>query len=374
MLPTGTESGGSLQEENALEEAPAPEITETETNEEPKDESVRETVARALETEKAKSAPTGDEDPQGEAPKPSAAAPEKQVKKTKKAPETEDSRPPERFNAKQKEIFNSAPPEIKHALSAMVLDQEREFTKAMQEARKYEAHNKGIVEAVQPYVDDWAERGFTVPQALAALAAANKKLLDPKTRVAAYRKLGAEMGITSADTPEGEAVPAEMPDIENHPVVKTLLTELSELKSERDRERSEKQNATVSSIVTELATVRDEKDASGRYRYPKLHDDGFLDQVKPLVSALKGAIPGISYGEALKRAYASYEGEPQGNSVQPNQARLPVNNSTQNRALQAAVSVRGRAAPSTNGTSLPDVIPDSVRETVKMALGQLRRG
>lgn len=387
MQQEGIEGAGGLQEESALEtveaapevapEAPAESQEGAKEPEGPKDESVRETVARALEEERKKLA--GDEGPaKPEAQqKPSKdGAPKHATAKPAKDAVAFDGKPPQRLSAAQKEAFNALPPQLKAGVASMFAEHERTFTAAMQEARRAEAESRGIIEAVNPFATSWAERGFTVPAAVAALAAANEKLLNEKTRESTFLNLGNDLQVDwerMAALARGEEKPAA--SVASHPEITALREELNALKSEREQVRSKQLNESVQGIVSEMAAVRDEQDQFGRYLYPEMHEEGFFERAKPLVSALRATIPGLSYGEALKRAYSSITGRPAGNSAQQSPARFPSQeNQQQTRALSAAVSVRGRTAPQVTGMAMPDRIPDSVRETTRMALEQLRRG
>lgn len=338
-------------------------------------ESVWETVRRAYAEEKKK---LSDGDEGAESPLLEAQKPQPQTRKSKKqaklgTPEQEDIRPPERFSASHKEVFNKAPRELKEAINKMVHDHQAEFTRGQQQLSQAFMEVRSIHEAVQPYIAKWGERGFTAPAAIAALAAAQEKLTDPKTSLETYIKLGEDLGhdVSALREGLGEGQSPKMGDISQHPQFLALQSQLNEVKSLTNSWQEQQSEAAVSRITAEMAAVREEKDAYGRYKYPELHDDAFLDQVKPLVSALVGTSPGVGYGEALKRAYYSVKGYP-GDSAQPIQTKLP----NENRAITANVSVRGKSAPGTNGMTVPEAakIPRSAADTVRMVYEQLKRG
>lgn len=387
MQQEGTESTGGVQAPDALDTESAPEsaVVESaeapaEVSDEPKDESVRDTVTRALEEERKKLAgndgsaqTTPNAQAQEKPAKVDAAKPQKPVKADRQG----DNRPPQRLSASEKELFNALPPQLKPAVARMFAEHERTFTAAMTQARQFEANARGVVEAVQPFATKWAERGFTVPSAIAALAAANERLTNDQTKREAYLALGRDIGIDFdevASIARGEAPAAQAgAGISSHPEFVALKSELAALRSEREQSVSQQVQQSAQGIAAELAAVRDEQDQFGHYRYPEMHEEGFFERAKPLVSGLRATIPGLSYADALKRAYSALTGNPAGNSQQP-QTRLPARQEPQQRALNAAVSVRGRTMPQTTGTLMPDKIPDSVRETTRMALEQLRRG
>ena len=154
-----------------------------------------------------------------------------------------------------------------------------------------------------------------------------------------------------------------------------MQNELQQIREWRRAQEEAQVSSQAHQITSEMQGVMEEKDQFGRYRYPEMHEQGFFEQAKPLVSALIGTIPGLSYGEALKRAYSSMTGKPIGNSNQPNQARFPSNNQ-QNRAVTAAVSVRGKSsptfAPMTSDLNVPK--NETPAESARIALEELRRG
>ena len=124
-----------------------------------------------------------------------------------------------------------------------------------------------------------------------------------------------------------------------------------------------------------MEAVRNEVDAKGEYIYKELHDPSFLSQVKPLVSALVKTVPGITYSDALKRAYHTLIDQ-NGNFNQQNQARLQANNNNvSTRAASAGVSVRGksRATPLSSQEEFPEEALGSARDTVRWALKQIER-
>ena len=380
-MQTGTEDAGAVQEEPlepATDAAPidAPEeSTETiETpNEDPvKNESARDTVKRALEEERKKLG-DGNEGAKEEAREPLAAKPikAKQVK-AKKGEFDPEMFPPERLKAAEKELFNELPLPLKKAFHRTIKELEGVTTRDATEYKRTTTEARGVLEVVQPFAREWAEMGFSVPAAIAKLAASQSRLIDPKTSKAEYIRIGKDLNIDFAELAGGEPTSesGQIPDIENHPKLILLQNKLDGLLSEREQERSRQVSTQAQSIVSELETVRDEKDQYGRYRYPKMHEPEFLERVKPLVAALRRTAPDLSWADAMKRAYVSLEGD----SAQLNPPRLPTAEATNQRALSAAVSVRGRTAPATSGIMPLDKVPDSPRDTVRMVLEQMRRG
>jgi len=165
-------------------------------------------------------------------------------------------------------------------------------------------------------------------------------------------------------------------DIRNHPEFRTLQERQNYLASRIEEADRQKFESATDEIVSEMEAVQLEKDSFGNYLYPELQNEQFLAATEQLVSALKGTIPDLTYGEALKRAWSQLTGKPLGNSQGSHQARLPQANQIQNRAVQAAVSVRGKTAPSGKGANdIPaDALNGSATDTARYVIAQMRRG
>lgn len=290
--------------------------------------------------------------------------------------------PPARLNAAQKEAFHALPEPLKRAAHQMFKDHEAQFTRASQKLHADLSEVTSIKEAVRPYFvshPELAAAGYTESKFIGGLVAAHQMLTDPKTAKRAWLELGPQVGIDpgvlEALQEHIGAAPQNNPMAD--PQIRALQEQVQQLSSRLEGQDAQRFEQTVSSITAEMAAVRDEMDESGRYLYPELHDEAFIHAAKPLVSALVGSIPGLSYGEALKRAHATMTGR-YGNSGQANQARFPQQqNNTLERAQQAAVSVRGRSAPSSAAGNTSDIPPEALKNpqaSVRWALEQLRRG
>lgn len=409
MPPRGENLSGVQEEERSpLEEVIEDEAEETTAEPDSGDsgateegeESIRDTVERAFKEEKTKLEKDGNKDPEesesepikNKAQKPDSLVPPPSLQPPVQPPEPpEDVAPPNRLNAADKEVFNKMPKRLRAAAARMFKEHEARRVQGDQALSKLVTENRGIMEAVQPYVAEWGARNLTVPQALAGLAAAHKKLTTPETAKPTWIALGADLGIPQETLQQiqqligadgggarGVSAPSAGFDIENHPTVKALRQEVNLIQGKFREQEDSELNRQVAPVIAEGQAVKNEKDASGRYLYPELHDDEVvLQRVKPLVSALLETLPGLSYGDALKRACLTIRGGASnlGNFQQLTQARLPTQQqSTHERAQSAAVSVRGRVAPSGGGFTIPDKIPDSPRKTVELALAQLKRG
>jgi hypothetical protein len=384
IMQAGSESIGEDTEGKQLEiglgEVPEPNIEESHDEqtdvEGSDDETARETVERVIKEAEEK-------DQESKPSKEVKSSSKSGLNKGKQSENPVDLKPPSRFTAEEKEVFNQAPPAVKQALSKMIAQHEAHFTKGRQSQSAAEQEARHIVEAVRPYLvsnPDLARHGYTESRLVSELIGTHQKLTNKDTAVATWTQIGRQIGIDN-DTLEALLEVgtgnknSQNVDISSNPQFQAIQNELNSLKSYIGQEQSQKQSQTVQSIVSEMEAVRDEVDpTTNRYLYPELHDEGFIQRVKPLVSALVETSPELSYGEALRRATYSLRGD----FSQAYQTKLPSqNNSNVNRkAAQAAVSVRGKVPPTsgnTVSTDIPKEAMGSARDSVRWALNQLRQ-
>jgi hypothetical protein len=394
MQQGGEGLSGVLPEAEGVADTGAPEADLGGESDDIGAESVRDTVEREFERLKTEAEAQGAGREGGEPPPAGEKPAEKVVRGKKGKAAKAEAAPaagqapgfqipaPNRLRAEEKEAFHAMPEPLKRAVHGMFRAHEAEFTQAMQRTVARERESQHVVEAVRPYLlahPELSEQGFTESRLVGALVAAHQRLTDPKTQRQALAELAQQQGlgdnIVQAIIGSGQG---GAPDISTHPEIAALRERVARAESYQQQVQQQQFNGAVSGIVSEMEQVRNEMDATGRYLYPELHDADFLEGCKPLVSALVRALPGISYGEAFKRAYHTLKGQ-YGNSLQGIQTRLPANNQQTERAQQAAVSVRGRSAPMNGGTSTwIDEIPiedlGDARRTTQLALENLRRG
>lgn len=354
--------------------------TETQTDELTGDESIRDLVERAYQEEQAKLA-QGDGDnaeKDGQAPKETPGT-ESEGQKPQKQDSQEQVeswqfQPPGRLSAAEKETFNKLPRKLKPAVARMFAEHERAFTQGQTQMSRAYAEAKHAIDAVRPYYvthPELAEAGYTEAGFLASLVAAHAALSDPKTKRNAYIKLGRDLGLeseinVSEESPQNQA----NFDIQQHPQFLALQETVNQLRGVYQQNQQTQFQGSVESVKAEFQAAIEEKDQFGRYRYPELHEESFWTKAKPLVNGLLETDPSLSYGNAVKRAALVLR---QGYFEQPSQTGLPTNN-TQQRALSAAVSVRGRSAPQASSMNMPEKLPDATRDLAQLAYDNILSG
>lgn len=317
------------------------------------------------------------------------AAKPKEIKKGKEKELEEDfdpdAHPPERFKPHEKAWFNKIPQKgLKQAIHRSIKELEGAMTRATQAAAEKEKEAGSLIEAIKPYTDQFTERNISAAQGIAALCLAQKKLTDtsnPKLQRETWLAIGRDIGMdVSQFEGNGGSQHGDMPDISTHPVIKQLIDENKRLQSlvepvhnqlKETADRNYQQQ--FQTVLQELEAVQHETDAAGNYKFPELHDAAFLESWKPLVSAIVRNEK-RSYGEAARLAYQRITGKSSGLS---NQAKIPAGNNSNNRAVSAAVSVRGKSAPRFSQTVEEDeaILPNETPEqSIRAALRQIARG
>lgn len=280
----------------------------------------------------------------------------------KEGVEEEDIEPPIRLNAEAKTAFKSWPSKAKKEFSAAVRNLEAAYSRSNQEAVTAKKEAEHIMQAVRPYYTskpELAAKGISEAQMITAFIG-NHQLLthdDVNVRRNKFLAIGRSIGLVDGDgnlldapeTSNGKAGTAGIDQAINT----ALQTRLAPIESFLESQRKAEREKVADGAVAEVKSVMDEKDASGNYVYPELHDAQFhMQQVKPLVVGLVRSIPELSYGQAVRIAVQHLR-QKNGKSSQPNPTRLPINNeSHRERAAQAGVSARGRAAGSSSVESL----------------------
>lgn len=294
----------------------------------------------------------------------------------------DDIDPPDYLSTEEKEEFKNMPRAGKRIVTNALKRHQAKFTQFAQKAANAEREAKEYNETARLYLTqnpELIERGYNGPRLLRELLAAQMMLTGPDRQKAKarYLQMGRELGfnVTSDDPELVNGHGAAPIDIASHPQFQALQAQTLEAKSYVDSLKQQQFNRQVDAITAEIRSVQQERGPNGEYLYPETHDEGFLDQAKPLVSALAKTMP---YGEALKRAYYAIMGRPSaGNFSQGIQTKLPANNQNiQQRAAQAAVSVRGRSTPQSVGNTLeiPKSALSSATATAEWIINHNRRG
>lgn len=349
--------------EETTEVVDAVEATEAEPVRESAEDSVRRAIdelTKEPEEEKpAAEAATEESTTETEKEEPAEAAPEYEA--------------PTRWAVEAKEWFNKQPKEYQREIVRQNKDFESHSTKLWQEINRQKSRYDGIDQIIKKYGEEWNLKGVSDVSAIAELAATEQALRkDPEGTLARLIKglrvdpekiLGKLNGKETAATNNSAS-----------PEVLALRQELEEIKNWRNGIVSSKDSEAVESVATEIRMVQNQRDSSGKYLYPKLHDSDFLARVKPFVTAAKEAQPGVSWSEATRRGYAMLEVATGSPSLQP--AKLPdqTPNTNKNRARLVSIAGQSSGGNAVGELNLDDVkTPKGAEDTVRMVMQMLRR-
>lgn len=369
--------------EDEISESPetAPLTGEREADEPTKDETPEESVRAALkeiEKEQNKGDQGEETAPEAEKPLTDVVSPDKALDKPEVEAESQDFESPSRLTASERELFNKLPKKFKPAVTRMFRDHNAQFIKTQTELNKHVNEAKHVVEAVRPYYvshPELAANGVTEGHLVAALIGAHQKLTDPKTDKQTLIALAADRGYRIQFVDETGEILSQNgangnihQNISNDPNFLALQESHNRLLSEIEQQRSQ---AAAAPIVAQWEAIKNEKDALGNFRYPKLLEEQTWEDMKPLVFALSKT--GRSPSEILKSAYIALYGQPLG---QLNQTGLIASNNPQNRAVTAGSSVRARTAPIMTASLSDKDVPknETAEQSAWAAYEQLRRG
>ena len=259
----------------------------------------------------------GDDEPE-ESEQPAEA---KEGEELEKQPEPKETKPqqetkrkelydaPADWSAEEKEMFYKAPKKVREAFHRRAKEQQAYFTKLTQRIAEKERHVDDVVSVTNKYISKWGRTGLTPAQAVSALASMQDRLTAPDVnhRKEAFAELFVNSGLTADDFMDiiqgaGKTLP-QQPQQQNN------LTNADIARQQYiDSMMQQQYMAQVNTAVQQIEAVRNERDVSGRFIYPKMHDQNFLEtQIKPLAMTMMQQQPQLNWGDAAKRAYLALD-------------------------------------------------------------------
>ncbi len=272
----------------------------------------------------------------------------------------EDLKAPATWTLEQKEWFNQQDPVAKKAHLSRAQNLERLTHEAMQTKAEIKKEYSDIDEAVKPYEAKWNAKGISRSQALRALAEANDKLdEDP---IAGTLQILASYGLTVDDLVNGAQNGEAQPQAQANPQMQQMQQELAAMKNHFTSQQQADQSAKQQQELSQIYTVRDETDASGRYLRPEMHDEKAAELIgKQYMFYKSQGIPGTAK-ELMTKSYSAYKAS-LGQPTAPASA-TPIQKQN---AQRAALSVPGSSVSSV--APIVDV-PDSVEDTVDQVFAE----
>lgn len=278
---------------------------------------------------------------------------------------------PEGLSADAKEKFYKFPKSIRQEVKKRYDDMQSDYTQKTQAIAQVYNQAKPVIDIVNKYLPRWGKAGMTPDMALSAILATNDQLVDPdpKIRKQAYSELFVNSGLTgqdfidileSAGSPVADKYRAPAAPQQN-PLTQQEIQRQNWIDSQIQQQYQNK----VTSAVSEIQAVRNERDAQGRFLWPRLHDQNILEsQIKPLASSLIQQQSHLTWGEAVKRAHVALFPESAARLADKPYAQQTVRSSPTLRATGAT----------TRSTVRPEDVPDSIEDQIRMSIEELERG
>lgn len=296
-----------------------------------------------------------------------------------------DLAPPAIIQEHHKKVFAQLPDDLKREANRIFKTIQANGTRTQQQLTESLKHSEAIINNATRYIQDnslvdpQTKQYYTPNQLFTELMQAHSAInRDPDRAIA-------NMIMNMKANPENIALylqgknPSGF-DARNDPHISSLQNEVNQLKNELNNYRQGIQEQQRQPVIQEYSSVMNEVDQAGNLRYPELHDQEFLDATGPIVAALLRT-GRHTPGQALKQAWSTLTGrshsQPSG-TQQVTQPR-PQSINFQERARNAAISVRGRIPPAGSERDPSDdlelsEIPDSPTETARMIARRLAGG
>lgn len=293
--------------------------------------------------------------------------------------------PPERFNAKGKEWFNSLDPEGQEHVGKTLKDFERHYAKSWQEAAAAKKEAQEIIEstkaeygaleeAIKPHLKTWGLKGLTPSQAITQLAAfQTMTMTDADNALLALAKsVGREIEIKNpASKPNAQAPQVDFNQaIENHPTVQQLR---KELESQQQREIQAAIAPLAEAYDSGLEGLKNSINTQGRYAFPDLHDPEFVrTKVEPLATELAKSQPTPDAArDVLIRAYIASGGRVFLDPAAQNTAQPTRFNGKKHSEIAKRATLSTPSSRASSNMPLSSDIPEKAEDTVKLAMSML---
>lgn len=293
--------------------------------------------------------------------------------------------PPAIIQEHLKKSFHKLPDEFKREANRIFKTIQANGTRVQQQLTESLKHSESIINNATTYiqnnglVDPQTKQFYTPNQLFTELMQAHSAInKDPDRAIA-------NMIMNMKANPENIALylQGQSPsgfDARNDPHISALQNEIQSLKNELGSYRENIQRQERAPAISEYSAVMNEVDQNGNLRYPELQDSDFLNATGPIVDALLRT-GRYSHGQALKQAWSTLTGnshsQTSGNQQVTQQQPKQIN--FQERARNAAISVRGRVPPAGSDRDPSDdlelsEIPDSPTETARLLARRLSGG
>lgn len=296
-----------------------------------------------------------------------------------------DLAPPAIIQEHQKRIFAQLPDDLKREANRIFKTIQATGTRTQQQLAESLKHSEAIISNATRYIQDNGlvdpntKQFYSPNQLFTELMQAHSAInRDPDRAIA-------NMIMNMKANPENIAMylqgknPSGV-DLRNDPNYSALQNQVIQLQNELSSYRESYQQQQRQPVINEYSQVMNETDQAGNLLYPELQDREFLDATGPIVAALLRT-GRHTPGQALKQAWSTLTGRShsQPSGTQQVTQPQPKQINFQERARNAAISVRGRIPPAGSERDVSDdldldEIPDSPTETARLLARRLAGG
>jgi hypothetical protein len=210
-----------------------------------------------------------------------------------KDPNPESITAPISWSAEKRQAFTSLPRDVQQYIVERESETQRLISQKSGEYDKTVRSSKEVLDVLEPYRQNFAQRGISDKQAIEYLLRANEFL--EKNPQDAIRRLAEMHGLDLAEV----AQQTETID----PQIQTLKRELDELKGHYSQQQTRAQQQYLQQIDTFISSFEKATDAEGNKLYPHVGDPSFEGLMAGEVTRLRNMNPQIPLDTLLKTAY-----------------------------------------------------------------------
>lgn len=197
------------------------------------------------------------------------------------------------WSTEKRQAFQSLPKDVQQYIVEREKDSQRLISQKSEEYDRTIKGTKEVLDVLEPYKQNFAQRGVSEREAIQYLLQANDFLeKNPKE---AIRRLAQMNGIDLAEV-------AQEPETID-PQIQHLSRELDSLKGFISHQQQTAQQQYISQLGSYLESFENATDESGEKKYPYIAEAGFEDLMATEVTRLRRINPQMNLDHILHTAY-----------------------------------------------------------------------
>lgn len=203
---------------------------------------------------------------------------------------------PRSWSAEHREWFNSQPRKAQEAFIKRQADMDRDYHQRRQETESRGQSLRDIDEKIAPYRAELAKDGLSPGELFTQFYSWHKYIqANPAQGI---KELAKRYGVNPQQLTTEEVASNSNPEVEG------LRTKLTELEQFIESQKQTQQQQYVQSVQQQVENFRQEKDESGKLRYPYIENGGALENdMAEALKILRAQNPSQPIRDLLSRAY-----------------------------------------------------------------------